>query len=71
MMSEMFWLSDEQFSRLKPLPPTDTRGVARVDDRRVISGKWRLCRRTDQDAGYSLINWQCVEQQICRFRSFA
>ena len=33
-----FWLSDEQFARLAPLLPTDTRGVARVDDRRVISG---------------------------------
>ena len=38
MMSEIFWLSEEQFSRLKPLLPTDTRGVARADDRRVISG---------------------------------
>ena len=37
-MSETFWLSDEQFCRLQPLLPTDTRGVARVDDRRVISG---------------------------------
>ena len=33
-----FWLSEEQFARLAPLLPTDTRGVARVDDRRVISG---------------------------------
>jgi transposase len=38
MMSDVFWLSDAQFSRLKPLLPTDTRGVPRVDDRRVISG---------------------------------
>ncbi len=37
-MSEMFWLSDEEFCRLQPFLPTDTRGVARVDDRRVISG---------------------------------
>ena len=37
-MSETFWLSDQQFSRLQPFLPTDTRGVARVDDRRVISG---------------------------------
>ena len=37
-MSDYFWLSDEQFRRLAPLLPTDTRGVARVDDRRVISG---------------------------------
>ena len=37
-MSDYFWLNDEQFRRLAPLLPTDTRGVARVDDRRVISG---------------------------------
>ena len=33
-----FWLMDERFKRLEPLLPTDGRGVARVDDRRVISG---------------------------------
>jgi len=33
-----FWLSEAQFARLAPLLPTGTRGVARVDDRRVISG---------------------------------
>ena len=37
-MAGEFWLSEEQFGRLQPLLPTDTRGVARVDDRRVISG---------------------------------
>lgn len=37
-MAGEFWLSEEQFGRLAPLLPTDTRGVARVDDRRVISG---------------------------------
>ena len=37
-MAEVFWLSEDQFSRLAPLLPTDTRGVPRVDDRRVISG---------------------------------
>ena len=37
-MSDVFWLSDEQWSRLSPLLPNDTRGVPRVDDRRVISG---------------------------------
>ena len=37
-MSDYFWLSDEQFQRLSPLLPSDTRGVERVDDRRVISG---------------------------------
>jgi transposase len=34
----LFWLSDEQWQRIEPFLPTDTRGVARVDDRRVISG---------------------------------
>jgi transposase len=33
-----FWLNDEQFERLEPHLPTDTRGKPRVDDRRVISG---------------------------------
>ena len=37
-MADCFWLSEEQFGRLAPLLPTDTRGVVRVDDRRVISG---------------------------------
>jgi len=38
MTRSYFWLSDDQFARLEPLLPTDTRGVPRVDDRRVISG---------------------------------
>ena len=38
MSDGYFWLSDEQFSTLQPLLPTNTRGVSRVDDRRVISG---------------------------------
>ena len=33
-----FWLTDEQFGKVAPHLPTDTRGKARVDDRRVISG---------------------------------
>ncbi len=37
-MSEAFWLTQAQFARLEPLLPTDTRGVPRVDDCRVISG---------------------------------
>jgi transposase len=38
MTRSHFWLSDRQFARLAPHLPTDTRGVPRVDDRRVISG---------------------------------
>lgn len=37
-MAEVFWLDDEQWSKLALLLPNDTRGVPRVDDRRVISG---------------------------------
>ena len=38
MGSDCFWLTDDQFARLEPHLPTKTRGVPRVDDRRVISG---------------------------------
>ena len=38
MIPDQFWLTDEQFSKIAPHLPTDTRGKARVDDRRVISG---------------------------------
>ena len=38
MDRDYFWLEDEQFARLAPHLPTNTRGKARVDDCRVISG---------------------------------
>jgi transposase len=38
MSRKLFWLSDEQWGRVKPHLPTDVRGKPRVDDRRVISG---------------------------------
>lgn len=51
-----FWLGSEQFARLEPLLPQDTRGVKRVDDRRVISGIVHVlqsgCRWTDAPAEY-------------------
>jgi transposase len=37
-MSLTFWLSDEQFNKINPLLPHKSRGVPRVDDRRVLSG---------------------------------
>ncbi len=37
-MSDFFWFSDAQWSRIAPHLPTDTRGKPRVDDRRVLSG---------------------------------
>jgi transposase len=38
MSKKLFWLSDEQWARIEQHLPRDVRGVARVDDRRVISG---------------------------------
>lgn len=38
MSRDHFWLSEAQFSLISSHLPTDTRGKARVDDRRVISG---------------------------------
>jgi transposase len=38
MIRSHFWLTEDQFARLKPLLPNDTRGKPRVDDQRVISG---------------------------------
>ncbi|TLU70730.1 transposase [Lichenicoccus roseus] len=37
-MATEFWLSERQWKRLVPLLPRKSRGVPRVDDRRVISG---------------------------------
>lgn len=37
-MSNHFLLSEEQFERIRPLLPDKVRGVARVDDRKVLSG---------------------------------
>lgn len=36
-MTDLFWLSDEQFSRMQPYFPL-SHGVPRTDDRRVVSG---------------------------------
>lgn len=38
MDRDHFWLEEQQFARLSPYLPSDTRGKPRVDDRRVISG---------------------------------
>lgn len=44
MTDTSFWLSEAQFARLAPLLPRDTRGVPRVDDRRVIGGMIHVLR---------------------------
>lgn len=55
-MVQVFWLNDGQWARLAPLLPDDTRGVSRVDDRRVISGIIHVlqsgCRWRDAPAVY-------------------
>ena len=38
MRRNLFWLSDDQWSRIEPHLPTDVRGKERVDDGLVISG---------------------------------
>ncbi len=52
MRKQLYWLSDVEWKRLKPLLPRGRRGAHRVDDRRVISGivhmlrsgaRWRDC----------------------------
>ena len=37
MMSDLYWLTDEQMARLQPYFPK-SHGRERVDDRRVLSG---------------------------------
>lgn len=55
-MTGGFWLTDQQFERLEPFLPTDTHGVARVDDWRVISGIVQVlqsgCRWKDAASDY-------------------
>ncbi len=36
-MAQLFWLSEEQVDRIRPLFPKE-RGGKRVDDRKVLSG---------------------------------
>ena len=52
IMRKMFWLSDEAWSVIEPLLPSNRPGARRVDDRRIISGivhvlqsgcRWRDC----------------------------
>jgi transposase len=56
MTADLFWLSDAQFAKVKPLLPTKTRAVKRVDDRRVITGSIYVqrpsCRWVDAPPEY-------------------
>ena len=39
----LFWLSDEAWAAIEPHLPRNQPGARRVDDRRVISGRWCDC----------------------------
>jgi hypothetical protein len=53
---KLFWLTDQQWSRIEPHLPADARGKERVDDRRVINGIVHVlksgCRWCDCPAEY-------------------
>lgn len=55
-MAEGYWLTEAQFEGISAYLPRDTRGVARVDDRRVISGIIHVlqsgCRWKDAPKSY-------------------
>lgn len=55
-MANLFWFSDAQWSSIEPLLPTNTRGMPRVDDRRVLSGIVHVlksgCRWSDCPEAY-------------------
>ena len=58
-MSDLFWLSDRQFSRMRPYFPL-SHGVPRSDDLRVISGIIHVIRNglRWRDAQPSPTSWQ-------------
>jgi transposase len=45
MSRNLFWLTDQQWSRIEPHLPADVRGKDRADDRRVIRGIVHMCSR--------------------------
>ena len=53
-MSGTFWLSEEQFSKIKPLLPNKPRGVPRLDDRKVLSGIIFACNAAIAGATFRL-----------------
>lgn len=55
-MADLFWFSEAQWERIAPHLPNNTRGLKRVDDRRVLSGIVHVlrtgCRWSDCPAEY-------------------
>lgn len=54
-MADLFWFSDEQWSGIEPLLPSNTRGMPQVDDRRVLSGIVHVLKSGCHWADYSLL----------------
>ena len=67
-MSDLFWFADAQWGGIKPLLPTNTRGLKRVDDRRVLSGIVHVIRSggrlADAPADYGLKK-DCLAPSVC------
>ena len=64
MSANLFWFSDEQWSKIEPHLPTNQRGPERKDDRRILSGimhvmkvgcRWKDCP-TDYGAHKTIYN---------------
>ena len=43
-MTNLYWLSDEEWTRIEPQLPRGRRGTHRVDDRLMISGIVHMLR---------------------------
>ena len=58
MRQNLYWLSDDQWNRIRPLLPTDVRRKKRVDERRLVSGIMHVlktgCRWCDVPPEYDL-----------------
>jgi transposase len=56
MSADLFWFSDEQWSKIEPHLPVNQRGPERHDDRRILSGIMHVqkvgCRWQDCPATY-------------------
>jgi len=56
MSGELFWFSDEQWSKIEPHLPTNQPGPARKDDRQILSGIMHVqkvgCRWKDCPSAY-------------------
>ena len=81
MILDHFWLTEPQSAKITPHLPTDTRGKARVDNRRVISGIVHVIKSGGRAAGLwaqedaqSYVRWTAkafARKQVGRPRRFS